>query len=158
MVRGVEGRLLSFEQHVSLLHGLLPVQSGHDYNLRSRPHNIFLSCRRNFIRTLAFKNTYYYPNPLSPLRNIVFIQHPITIHSSVIDIKRYFTFKLTFFTALSLSHYISALRQSCVLSTLVLINEYECHSICFLTWQCPSGPINKRIRMCLSCLSVAYSY
>jgi len=72
----------------------------------------------------------------------------LSVHSSVIDIGRYFstyftcrcgnsvtvptlefdylfTITLTFFSVLSPSHFILALWQSCVLSTVVLINEYE---------------------------------
>jgi len=77
---------------------------------------------------------------------IVLIQHPVTVRSSVIDIGRYFaTYStcrcgsvtvptlefdysyihntLTFFSVLSPSHSILALWESCVLSTVVLINE-----------------------------------
>ena len=83
---------------------------------------------------------------------IVLIQHPVTVHSSVVDIGRYFFqlilhidvvycncsnsriwlfihITLTFYSVLSPSHFILALWQSCVLSTVVLINEYEYYRI-----------------------------
>jgi len=138
--------VLSFEQHV--LRGLLPTECDHDYNLRPRPHDLSLSCtvdHRNFIHRLAFKTLI---NTQDPSEIIVSIQHPVTVHSSVIDIGRYFfnliytsmwygvivpTLEfiylyiystLTSFAVVSPSHFILALRQSCVLSTVVLINEY----------------------------------
>ena len=37
-------------------------------------------------------------------------------------------------------------------------HEYECHCICIFDLATSCGPTNKRIRMCRSCLSVAYSY
>jgi len=49
---------MNFKQHV--LHKILPAKSGHDYNLRSRPQNLFLSYnmdRRNFVLRMALKDT-----------------------------------------------------------------------------------------------------
>jgi len=84
---------------------------------------------------------------LLPLRNICFNPTPSYCHSSVIDTGRYFFnlfytlmwycvtvptlefhylynyITLTFFSVLLPSHFILAL--SCVLSTVVLVNEYE---------------------------------
>ena len=51
--------VMNFEQHV--LYQFHPAQSDHDYNLRSRPHNLSLCYamdHRNFITRLAFKYTY----------------------------------------------------------------------------------------------------
>jgi len=45
---------------------------------------------RNFIHILAFKTPINTQDPPLPLRNIVLIQHPVTVHSSVIAIGRYF--------------------------------------------------------------------
>jgi len=90
-------------------------------------------------------NTRDRPSPL--INNNVLIQHPVTVHSSVIDIGHHFFqlilhvdvvvtvptlefdlliyITLTFFSVLSPSHFILALLQSCVLSTVILINECE---------------------------------
>ena len=86
-----------------------------------------------------------------PSEIIVLIQHTVTVHSSVTDIGCYFFqlilhvnvvlcncsnsriwlfiyiyITLAFFSVLSQFHFILALWQSCVLSTVVPINEYEC--------------------------------
>ena len=52
-------------------------------------------------------------------------------------------------------------QQSCVFVNccrgLLLISEYECHCICIFELATSCSPTNQRIRMCRSCLSVAYS-
>ena len=65
---------------------------------------------------------------------------------------------INFFSVLSPSHFILAPWQGCVLSTIVLVNEYECHCICIFELATSCGPTNQRIRTCRPRLSVAYSY
>ena len=46
----------------------------------------------------------------------------------------------------------------CGLSPTFFDHLYECHCICIFELATSCGPTNKRIRICRSCLSVAYSY
>jgi len=58
----------------------------------------------------------------------------------------------------SLSHFILALFLPLLYYEYEYEYEYECHCICIFELATPCGRTNKRIRICRSCSSAAYSY